>query len=117
PLRVLELLARAGLPVLLALAHARVAREQAGLLQRRTKLFVEARERAREAVSNGSGLPRRTATADRREDVELPRRLRDLERLRDDHAQGLTREVVFEGAAVDDDAASARLDPDPRDRS
>jgi len=34
PLRVLELLASAGLAVLLPLAHARVAREQACLLER-----------------------------------------------------------------------------------
>src|SRR5918992_1094051 len=64
PLGVLELLAGAGLPVLLALPHARIARKQSGLLERQPQLVVEARERAREAVADGAGLAGGAAALD-----------------------------------------------------
>src|SRR5213594_2400362 len=90
PLAVLELLAGAGLAVLLALA--------------------------REPVANGAGLAGRAAALDGDEYVELADGVRDRQRLRDDHPQRLTREVILECAAVDDDASGAGLDPHARHR-
>src|SRR5262249_62369626 len=113
---VLDLALGARLPVLLALAPPRIAREQAGLLERQAELLVAARQRARQSVTHRAGLPRRASAADRHKDVELPDRARHLEGLRDDHAQGLAREVILERPPVHDDPTGARPDPHSPDR-
>src|SRR5262249_22171039 len=110
-LAVLELLPSAGLAVLLALAGARVAREQTGLLERQPKLVVEARDRTRQPVAHGTGLAGGSAALDGCQHVELADGIRDRNRLGDDHPQRLTRKVLLERAAVDDHASSAWLDP------
>src|SRR5690348_13399999 len=94
PLAVLELLPRAGLTVLLPLA----------------------RQRAGEPVPDGSRLARRPAALHGHQQIELPHGVRDGERLRDDHAQRLAREIVLERALVDDDASGPGLDPHASDR-
>src|SRR5256885_16260685 len=90
PLRVLELLASSGLPVLLPLPHPGIAGEQAGFLEGLSKLLVEANERTGDAVAHGASLAGRATTADVDQNVELPGGVRDLERLGADHPQRLT---------------------------
>src|SRR5688500_6108598 len=114
-LAVLELLPRTRLTILLPLAGARIAGEQSGLLQRLPQLLVEARKGARQTVADGAGLARWPAALHRHQQGELPHRVRDGQRLRDDHAQRLAGEVVLERSLVDHDAAGARPDPHPRD--
>src|SRR5688572_8156309 len=95
-LRELEAGAGALLSVLLALFHARIAREEAGLLEALAKLGVVNLERARDAVANRTGLPARAAAVHRDDDVELVDRLRQRERLLDDHLQHFIAEVVVQ---------------------
>src|SRR6267142_5243691 len=111
PLAVLELLAGARLAVLLPLARARIAGEEPRLLGRLPQLVVEARDRAREPVTDGASLAGGPAALHGGEHVELAHRVRDRQRLRDDHPQRLAREVVLERAPVDDDMPGAGLDP------
>src|SRR6266571_5181079 len=115
-LGVLELLPRTRLPVLLSLAHARVAGQEPGLLERQPELVGGAHEGAREPVADRAGLPGGPPALDGDENVELPDRLRHRERLRDDHPECLAREVVLEGAMVHDDPTRAWLHPDACDR-
>src|SRR5260370_29605953 len=114
PLAVLELLAGARLAVLLPLTRARIAGEEPRLLERLPQLVVEARDRAREPVTDGASLAGGPAALDGGEHVELADRVRDGQRLRDDHPQPLAREVGLERAPVDDDPPGAGLDPDAR---
>src|SRR6476646_8192453 len=67
----LEALARALLSVLLALLDARVARQEAFLLQLRPKLEVVLDERARDAEAQRARLASDAAAGDRRQHVEL----------------------------------------------
>src|SRR5258708_6209031 len=114
-LAVLEALAGAGLPVLLALLLAGVAREEARALDRATLLGVERDERARDAVAHRLGLRGLAAARARGPDVELVLRFDELERLAEHHARGLALEVVVDRKPVDDDGAVAGLEPDARD--
>src|SRR5215213_7844180 len=100
-LRVLEALAGAGLPVLLALLLPRVAREEAGPLEGRAALGVGEHEGAGDAVAHGLGLGAVAAACDGRLDVVLIEDLEQLERLAHDHARGLADEVLVGGALVD----------------
>ena len=61
--------------VLLALFHARIAREKTSLLETLPQLGVVHLKRARNAVPDRTGLPRAATTADRGHDVELLPRL------------------------------------------
>src|SRR5262249_36915162 len=107
-LGVLRALARLVTPVLLALDLARVARDEAGLLEPRAQPGVRERERARDAVRHGHRLRGDAAAEDVHLRMVLAHRRRHLERLVDHHAGGLARKVVFEGAPVDDDVARPR---------
>src|ERR1700674_5861557 len=71
PLAELEALARALLPVLLALAHARIARQEAVLPQSRAQIGIEYRQRARKAHAYRAGLPAHATAVDRGHDVHL----------------------------------------------
>src|SRR3954451_6429695 len=82
-LRELEAGPGALLSVLLALLHARIAREETGLLETLAELGIVDLQRARDAVADGAGLSRGTAAVDRDDDVELVRRLGERERLLD----------------------------------
>src|ERR1700733_6563934 len=57
PLAELEAPTRAFLSVLLALLHARIARQKTILAQRRTQLRIQLRERSSNAHTHRSGLP------------------------------------------------------------
>src|SRR3990172_6896146 len=61
-LRELEALAGALLPVLLALAHPRVARQKTVFAQAVAQLWVKERERPRKPHAHGAGLPACAAT-------------------------------------------------------
>src|SRR5487761_2541105 len=106
-LAVLEALARARLTVLLAFLLARVAREEAGALDRRAALRVDRDEGARDAVTHRFGLGRVPTAFDRRPDVVLVDDLDELERLAHDHARRVALEVVVGGLAVDGHLAAA----------
>src|SRR5215831_1494765 len=67
----LEALARALLPVLLALLDARVARQEAFLLQLRPQFEVVFDQRAGDAEAQRAGLAGDAAAGDRRQHVEL----------------------------------------------
>src|SRR5580693_8587070 len=100
-LRELEPLAGAFLPVLLALVLARIAREHAQLFQFPAQFRVELDQCASNAQLGGSGLPVGAAAGCGDPNIELVGRFGGQKRLPHDRARRLTREVVFEGAAVD----------------
>src|SRR5690348_1022888 len=104
----LEARASALLSVLLALLHARIAREETGLLEALAQLEVVDLQRARDAVADRAGLAARAAAVHRDDDVELVDRLRQRQRLLDDHLEHFVAEVVIERPAVDRDRARSR---------
>ena len=101
PLAELEALARALLSVLLPLFDSRIARYQARLLQRRPQIAVVFNQRARDAMTNGACLSRRSAARHINEDVELVRSFSHLQRLSNDHAQRFVRKIRFECFPID----------------
>src|SRR5687768_6369212 len=113
-----ELEARPGalLAVLLALLHARVAREEAGLLETLAQLEVVDLQRTGDPVTDCTGLAARAAAVHRDDDVELVDRLRQRERLLDDHLEHFVAEVIVESAAVDRDRARSRTNVHARRR-
>src|SRR5690348_5685699 len=115
-LRELEAAAGLGAAVLLALDHAGVAGEEAGLLDDAAERGLVARQRLGDAVLDRAGLAREAAADDGRDHVILALAPGDSERLVDHQAERRTGEIDFLLAAVDDDLARARLEPDPRDR-
>src|SRR5207253_11260186 len=70
----------------------------------------------RDAVTDSARLAGQSAALDGRFDVILALAIRDIEDLIDDQAQSRTREIDFLLAAVDDNLARARLEPDACDR-
>src|SRR5688572_646256 len=108
-LRVLRPSASLAKTDLLALDLARVASDESGFAQRLAQAFVVVHERARDAVTNRAGLPRRAAAANRDLHVETPLGFGDDERLANDHARRLAAEEHVEQPAVDDDVAVAGL--------
>src|SRR3954454_724259 len=97
----LETGAGALLAVLLAFLLARIARQDPGRLEAVAQLAVELEQSARDAVPDRAGLARATAARHRDVDVEPLHRLRQLQRLLDDHLQHFVGEVAVERAAVD----------------
>src|SRR5262249_37646615 len=73
-------------------------------------------ERPRDSVANRARLAGRSTATHVDQGIELPHRAGELERLTDHHAERLAREVVLEGPAIDDDVASAGLEPHASDR-
>src|SRR3569623_690840 len=106
----------ATLAVLLTLLGARVARQVAGLLQRRAERRIDPRQGARDAVADGVRLARKAPARDVHEDVEAAGGLGQLQRLAEHHAGGLAAEVLLQRARVDLDLAVARLQPDAGNR-
>src|SRR5712691_8345012 len=107
PLRELEALTRAFLSILLPLFDAWITRNQACLLQSWTKVRVEFDQSASNAVTNRARLARGTAPFNINQKVKLIRRLSQLQRLPDDHPQGLVGKILIEGFLVDADISSA----------
>jgi len=114
PLRELEALTRALLSILLPLFDAWITRNQACLLQSRTKVRVEFNQSASNAVSNRTCLARRAAPTNINQKVKLIRRLSQLQRLPDDHPQGFIGKILIEGFLVDSDIPSAGPQIDSR---
>ena len=114
-LRELEAAAGLGAAVLLALDDARVAGQEAFALDRRAQRRLVAGQRLGDAVLDRAGLARQAAALDGGDDVILAVAVGDVERLVDDQAQRRASEIDFLVAAVDDDLARARLQPDARD--
>src|SRR5204862_6955780 len=77
----LEPRTRAALAVLLALLHARVAREESGLLEALAELAVVDLKRAGDAVTDRAGLAARNVAGDRDDVVVLIDRIRASKRL------------------------------------
>jgi hypothetical protein len=116
-LRELETLARTLLSVLLALFDPRITRYQSGLFQCRPQFVVVFNQRACDAVTNSPGLSRRTATSDVNNDIEFRRSLSQIQRLPNNHAQRLIREIGFERFSIDLHFAAARSQINSSSRS
>src|SRR6185503_4589650 len=91
--RELETLARSFLSVLLTFLDARIASHQSCLFQSRAKVRVVFHQGARNSVTNGACLSRRAAAVYIDQDIELCNRLRQLQRLANNHAQGFVGEI------------------------
>ncbi len=105
--RVLEAFARARLAVLLALLHARIAREQALGFQRRPQRRVKFDQRAGDAVPHGAGLavgpPPETLTRTSNFSA-VPVTVSGCVAIA---PQGFQGEIIFKRPAVDGDFAGA----------
>src|SRR5512133_204435 len=111
-LRTLARLLEAGL---LALLHARVAREEAAALELAAQVRVGFQQGAADAVAQRAGLRGDAAAVHARDDVHARLVADGLERLADGALQGRAREEGLEGAAVDDVRAVAGLEDHARD--
>src|SRR5690606_22178449 len=99
--------------VLLALDDARVAGEEAGLLQRRAVLRVGLDERAGDRQAQRTGLAGGAAALEVGVDVVAVGLLDRDERLPDQLLVQLAREVLLEGPAVEAELARPGDQPDP----
>src|SRR5579863_2463524 len=108
--------ARLGAAVLLALDHARVAREKAALFEKAAKIRLEIGQRLRNAVTHGASLARQASAGHGADHVILAGARGRDQRLLDHHPQHRTREINFDFAGVDRHLAGAGLDPDAGDR-
>src|SRR5579871_3331815 len=102
--------------VLLALDHARVAGEESALLQHRAKADFVKRQRLRDSVAHGTGLPRKTSARYRARNIELSVAVCGNQWLTYDHSQHRPREIDGFFLAIHLDATAAWLDPDASDR-
>src|SRR5262245_13584475 len=108
PLAELEALARARLPVLLALLHARVAGQEALAPEQRIHRLVLAHERSCDRHADGAGLAREPAARDAHAHVELVGDARHGERVERVPHECLAAQVVERGAAVHERLPLAR---------
>src|SRR5699024_2973800 len=93
--------------VLLALLHARIAGQVAGLLQDGAVLLVLLQHGAADAVADGAGLAGNAAAGHADHHVELILDAQQDQRSADDQLQGLQAEVVVQITVVDGDLAGA----------
>src|ERR1051326_2093405 len=112
-LRELEAAASLGAAVFLALHDARIAREEATLLQHWTQIRLIGDERFRDAVAHRACLPRQAAAHHRADGVELSIASGNHQGLAKDHAQHGPSKIDLLFLAVDDDAPRPRLQPNP----
>ena len=96
--------------VLLALLHARIAREETGLLEDGAIVGAREQERAGDAVTQSAGLTGHAAALDSGIDVNFSHGVGGDQGLTNDELQGLETEVIVDIAAVDGDAAGAALE-------
>src|SRR5689334_22892760 len=94
--------ARARLAVLLALLHARIARQQAVALERGAQVGVRHEQGAGDAVPHGAGLAGGSTAGHIHPRIKLTGRLGDGERLGDNATENLRGEVILQCAAVND---------------
>src|SRR5437762_299966 len=92
---VLESFASARLAVFLALAHARVAGEQAVGFESRTQIGIGHEERPRDAVPDRASLAGGTTAADVDAHIEFGGRLGDGQRLQGLGAQVFDGEIIL----------------------
>src|SRR6185437_13557584 len=102
-------------PVLLALLHPGVPGQEAGLLQRRTVVGLDADQRAGDGQPQRTGLAGDAAAGQAGNDVVLVVLVQRDERLADQLLVHLVREVVLDGAAIELEVSGARHEPDPDD--
>src|SRR3954462_11871900 len=95
---------------LLALLHARVAREEAAALELRAEVGIGVDERAGDPVAQRAGLGRDAAAVDLRHHVHPVLVADGLERLADVALKREAREVLLERAPVDRVGARARTE-------
>ena len=107
PLAVLEAFARARLTVLLALSHARIARQQAFGFQRGPQIGVHGQQRAGDAVADGARLPIGPATAHGDLRVKFVGRASHGQRLGGGYAQRFEWKIILEGTAIDQNFAGS----------
>ena len=115
--RELETLARAFLTVFFTFLLARVARNESGFFQSRAQIDVVFHQRARDAVPHRAGLSGSSAARDVDENVELVRRVSQLQRLMNNHPQGFVRKIIFKLAAINFYLPAARTQINARRRS
>jgi HPt (histidine-containing phosphotransfer) domain-containing protein len=101
--------------VFLPFLHARVARQQAGLLQGGPEVRVVLDQRSGDAVGDRSRLAARAATDDFDADVEFALGAGDAQGRQGSHLEDPASEVGERVLVVDEDAALARLDADAGD--
>src|SRR5215831_19373544 len=114
PLAELEPLARTRAPVLLALLHARVAREQPFATEHALERLVLAHQRARDREPQSAGLTRQAAAANPGHHVVLARRVRKRQRVQSRLHERFALQVLEWSAVVDRVLARARQQPDSR---
>src|SRR5438045_9771978 len=100
---VLEAFASAGLAILLALPHARIASEKPVRFQSRTQIDIGLEQGAGNAMPDRTGLPEGAAARDVHFHVKLAGRLGQAQWLSDSDPLGLGRKITFERAPVDHD--------------
>lgn len=109
-LRVLVTSAGSAQTVLFAFLLTRIAGQEAGLLQDRTKGGIHQQQGAGNTVTHGFGLTGHAAASHVDAHVQLFSQLGQHEGLTDDHLQGLAGEVIFKGTTVHRDVAGASVD-------
>src|SRR5690349_13960049 len=107
-LRELEAFACALLSVFLSFLDAWIARYESGVFEGGPQVGIELEQRACNAVTDRAGLPRGTTAGDVDHQVKLVRRLRQLQRLPNDHAQRFVGEVALKRFTVHLNFTSAR---------
>src|SRR5215471_13160063 len=114
---VLETFASARLAVLLALFHARIARQQAFGLEDRAQVRINGQQRPGQTMAHGSRLAVWPAARHSNVGIVFVRRPGDRQRLRRSHPQRFRGKIIIEWAAIDHDLAGPSRKADPRDRS
>ena len=102
--------------VLLALLHARIAGEVAGLLDGGLVLFVCLDQRAGDAVTDRARLAGEAAALAVDEHVILAQGVGQNQRLTNDGLEGFVAEILLEVALIDDDIALAGNETNASDR-
>jgi hypothetical protein len=95
------------LSVLFAFLDSRIARHKTGVFESRTKVGIEFEQRSRDAVSDRSGLARRTTAGDVDNQIKLVRGFSQLQGLTDDHSQRFVGKVSIERFVINLDFARA----------
>ena len=90
---------------LLTFDFTRIAGHEAGLAQFALQRFVVFNQCACDAETDGAGLTGGATACRGHEHVELVGRLRQFQRLANNHARGFATEEVFDAAAIDGDFA------------